>query len=99
MKKLLFKWAMSILKKNLEEGENLKPEHLVNLGWKKIPGYGTTMMVEPEIKDRDMVWIEFCGAYGRVDYYRVWHGRERTFIALKAKKAWFDAYYMLLKDN
>src|SRR5688572_14764686 len=66
--------------------EYLTPEYLIIKGWVKEGDF----FVEPNVKRRDKIWIQF-----EHHYFRVWHGEERTYIALESKRAWFDMYYLL----
>lgn len=98
MKKLIYKIAFKIIAKRLCCNETqLTPEYLFEKGW--IPELdlvrNKTFIVEPNIKDRDKVSIEFEAGKSR---YRVWHGKERTFIALETSIEWIEMY-MLLMDK
>lgn len=100
MKKIkheLLKWASSfdfiqklcialIFNRIVHETDRLIPEHLTEKGWIK-DGY---FYVEQNIKGRDKIWIQF-----ESHYYRVYHGENRTFIALERSKKWFEIYYLM----
>lgn len=96
MKKLLYKIAMRIVHKNLFSQNRLTAGYLISKGW--VLQFDETLRkdfyVEPNVKDRDTVWVEF-EAY----YYRVWHGREKTFIALQTSIEWLQMYMMLMNKN
>lgn len=98
MKKLrtiFFTLALRFLAKQVNgsgASHKLTPEYLFMNGW--VPFYDTqtekTFIVEPHVKDRDKIWVEF-----EHHYYRVWHGPAKTFIALKASLVWFQLYLLL----
>lgn len=98
MKKLIYKIAVKIIAKRLVwSNEILTPEYLFAKGW--VTEYDSIRekhyIVEPNIKGRDKVSIEFEA--GKI-WYRVWHGKDRTFIALDSSIEWFEMY-MLLMDK
>jgi len=68
----------------------LTKEHLVKDGWVLKDGY----YVEPDVKDRDMVSIKF-----EHHYYRVWHGQNKTFIALRSSLKWFELHMLMLENG
>ena|SRR5690606_32000696 len=68
----------------------LTPQHLESLGWINENGF----YIEPNIKERDKIWIQF-----EHHYYRVYHGERKTFISLQSRKEWFDTYYWLIGDS
>lgn len=74
-----------VLKQNL-----LTPEYLENKGWVKEG----ESWIEPYIKDRDKIWIDF-----EHHYFRIYHGKDKTFIGLKSKIEWFEMYYLLVNDS
>ena len=90
-----YKRACRIIVKRLRASSNkLTPEHLTGLGWVgKGQGYeyktDNTRYVEPLVKDRDKIIIEF-----EHHYYRVWHGSR--FIALETSVEWFEVFMMCL---
>ncbi len=86
-KRWVFELSLKIIANRIVHCQNLlTPEHLKEKGF--IQGEDGTFY-QPDIKDRDKIWIEF-----EHHYYRVWHGRERTFIALESKLEWFETYYL-----
>src|SRR5690606_5328017 len=77
------------------KGTQLLPSHLLNAGWKlefvkSGQGY-RAFYVEPSIKGRDKVWIEF-----EHHYYRVYHSESRVFIALESTIEWLQFYLFTL---
>lgn len=96
IKKFLFKKFLSFIDTQTRTIQApLTEDDLINLGWIRIfdDRVDKYYFIEPNIKERDKIWIEF-----EHHYYRVWHGRDKTFIALKINKEWFDVYYMLHKQ-
>lgn len=70
----------------------LTPEYLKEKGWVLAESLTSpNCWVEPNIKERDAIRVEF-----QSNYYRVWQGQDRTFIALESSQEWFDAYYLLV---
>ncbi len=97
MKKVFIQWmsnqnwiynlAVKLIANRIVHGQNqLTPKYLLDRGWVEEDGF----FVEPNIKDRDKIWIQF-----ESHYFRIWHGKERTFIGLESKVEWFDNYYLL----
>lgn len=68
----------------------LQPRHLIAMGWVEENGF----YFEPNVKSRDRISIQFEN-----HYYRVWHGTDMTFIALKSSLDWFYMYYLLVGSN
>lgn len=100
MKKLL-KWLSSfdrvyklclsvIANRIVHSNEYLTPHHLISRGFIQDGNY----FIEPNVKYRDKVWVQFEN-----HYFRIYHGPERTFIALESKKAWFENYYLLIHGD
>lgn len=94
LKKYIYELAVKVVNKRIEDKITpLSKQYLLDKGWdtewdevrKKL------FYIEPNIKDRDKISIEF-----EAHYYRVWHGKERTFIALESSQEWFDLYYSLI---
>jgi hypothetical protein len=87
------KWAYNlaqriIANKIIHHSCKLTPEYLINNGWvEDDDGYYS----EPNIKDRDKVWVIFYGSF-----YKVWYGSGKTFIAKESSKEWFEQYYLLI---
>ncbi len=79
-----------IFRKIIRSGNTLTAEYLLGKGWVKDGDY----YVESNIKDRDKVWI-------KIDhyYYRVFHGRTKTFIALESTIEWFELYYLIIHGD
>jgi hypothetical protein len=91
MKTILFKIILKVIDwLTHEKSTQLKPEHLTSKGWVLENGY----YVEPNIKGRDRIWIQF-----EHHYYRVYHGENRTFIDLKFQYEWLKLWLMLLNDG
>ena len=97
MKKVFIKWmssqnwiynlAVKLIANRIVHGQNqLTPKYLLDRGWIEEDGF----FVEPNIKDRDKIWIQFEN-----HYFRIWHGKERIFIGLESKVEWFENYYLL----
>lgn len=85
----------------IHSDEHLTPEHLEANGWtsgfvnessddKRIFWY------QPNIKERDRVSIEFADTLA---YYRVFHGENRTFIALESSIEWLELYLLLMDKH
>ena len=84
----IYNFAIKLMAHRIIRGDNpLRPEHLEIMGFVKDGDY----YVEPNIKLRDKVWVQF-----EAHYYRVFHGGDRTFIALQSRKEWFDNHYLLV---
>ncbi len=91
MKDKLFNWlykiAISVIIHNIvNDKERLTPEYLESKGWTFDNGF----WYETGMKDRDMIWVSFEN-----HYYRVWHGKNKTFIALETSKKWFELYWLM----
>lgn len=83
----IYKLAVKLISNRIVHGINrLTPEYLRDKGWMQEGEY----WVEPNIKDRDKIWIYF-----ESHYYRVLHGGHKTFIALESSLEWFENYYLL----
>lgn len=91
-KQWIYKLAVKLISNRIAHSLNsLTPEYLQNKGWIQEGEY----WVEPNIKDRDKIWVQF-----EYHYYRVRHGRDKTFIALESSLEWFQNYYLLVHvDN
>lgn len=79
-----------LMAKIIYNGQRLTPDYLQSKGWIFDGDY----WIMPLIKDRDKIWIQF-----ESHYYRVWHGKERVFIALEDSIEWVDAYCSLVWNN
>jgi len=95
IKQLIFKMCLSFVDAQTKcNNTPLTEDDLTDMGWIRLYEDRTDRyyFTEPNIKERDKIWIEFEN-----HYYRVYHGMDKTFIALRISKAWFDVYYMLHK--
>lgn len=85
-------WLEGIKHTVSSDDDGLSPDYLKSLGW--ITEFDDvlkkTFYIEPNIKKRDKISVEF-----EQEYYRVYHGKERTFIALETSLKWFQLHYML----
>ena len=93
----LYKKALKIISINiLTYGNKLTPDYLLKNGW--IIKFDTitkkSYYCEPNIKERDTIYIEF-----ESNYYRVWHGKAKTFIALESSIEWFECYYLIISSD
>lgn len=79
------RWLMT------SRGTQLVAERLMWAGWDPVSIDGRIFFIEPTVKIRDRVWIEFEN-----HYYRVYHGEKRTFIALESSKEWLQMYLFSL---
>lgn len=93
LKSVLYRWAVKRIQKSLiYKDTQLTPDMLTKSGWirEEDSVRNKTYYVEANIKERDKVSIEFEG-----HYYRVWHGKDRTFIALESSAEWLQMYLLL----
>lgn len=91
IKSWIYQKAIKVVAKRIVKEQNLlTPEYLLERGWVKEGIW----YVEPEVKDRDKIWIGFEN-----HYYMVWHGSDKTFIALESKVEWFELYYLCLNSD
>lgn len=93
IKQFIYNQAIKVIARKLVYSENrLTPKHLEDMGW--MPYFDDvrqkTFYCESDIKSRDRILVDFEN-----HYYRVWHGKDVTFIALETTKEWFDLYYMM----
>lgn len=92
LKNWAYRLAVKLIANRIVHGQNrLTRGYLMSKGWGLEDG---KYWVEKGIKDRDKIWIEF-----ESDYYRVWHGKERTFISLEISLEWFENYYLLANGD
>jgi hypothetical protein len=71
----------------MKEEVKFTPQYLIEKGFKEDEdGY----FVEPNLKDRDKIWVSFDRGC-----YRVWHGKDKTFITLHTKIEWFETCYLM----
>ena len=91
LKNYIYKFSVkSIMKRMVLDQNLLKPIHLKEMGWVKEG----TSWIEPNVKYRDKIWIDFEN-----HYFRVYHGKNKTFIALESKLEWFEMYYLLMHGD
>lgn len=93
MKNLIYKFAIKIIAKRLVYSKKvLTPGYLLAKGWIPKPDVvrNKTFYCEPNMKGRDVIFIDFENSY-----YRVWHSEAKTFIALESTIEWFELYYLL----
>ena len=87
IKSWIYRQAIKVIAKRIVKDSNLlTPQYLLERGWVEKDGYYT----EPNMKDRDLITIQF-----ESHYYRVWHSSKLTFIALESSVEWFELYYLL----
>jgi hypothetical protein len=89
--KWIYKLALSIICNRIIHQQNLlTPQYLIDKGWIEKDGF----YFEPNTKDRDKIWIQFENTY-----FRVWHGKEKTFIGLESKVEWFETYFLMMHSD
>ena len=95
MKKLIYYFCFwrSIVKRIINSTTPLTPQYLIERGWVKEFNevLQKTFYVEPNIKDRDKIYVEFEN-----HCYRIWHSDKLTFIALERSIEWFEFYQLLV---
>ncbi len=74
----------------IRETNKLTPNDLLIKGWVNEKGYYTQSL---EVKVTHKIYIEF-----EHHYYRLYYGPNKTFIALRDNKEWFEMFYMLVND-
>ena len=90
-KSWIYRLSMKLIANRIVWGNNiLTPKYLLDRGFIEQDGF----YFEPEIKDRDLITIQF-----EHHHYRVWHSKNKTFIALKSSIEWFETYYLLVHDS
>lgn len=90
--KWIYKFAVKLIANRIENSKvRLSRSYLVTHGWQVED---EKYWVQDGIKYRDKIWIEF-----EYDYYRVFHGEDRTFIALESSFEWFENYYILVHGD
>jgi len=95
MKKALLKTIIKIAHWLMTtKGTQLIPNRLIRAGWEVEHVGHRTFYIEPIIKRRDKVWVEF-----EHHYYRVYHGEDRTFVALESSLEWLQFYLFSLDKN
>ena len=90
IRNFIYKLARKVIFKRLIHGHRLTPYYLTHRGWIKKDG----CYIEPIVKDRDRVSIEF-----EYHYYRVRHSADKTFIALESTVEWLEMYMLLLDKH
>jgi hypothetical protein len=85
--------------KNIQVGINtsetpLTPYILVKNGWERRTENDKVYYIQPYMKDRDRVYIEF-----ESHYYRVWHSHRKTFISVQTHVEWLLLYLLLQNPN
>lgn len=85
-----------LVKQLINSKTKLTKEYLESLNY--VPHYikelDKTFWCDPDVKDRDLIWVEFEN-----NYYRVYHSKDKTFIALEKSKEWFDLYTALVHNE
>ena len=97
IKNFFYKLALKFIANQIINSKTrLTVEYLIKNGWRTEYDKITdkTFYVEPNIKDRDKVSVEF-----ESHYYRVWHGRERTFVALETSVEWLQLHLLLIDKH
>ena len=83
----IYRLAVKIIANRIvHKSARLTTEYLIQSGWTEEDGYYS----EPNIKERDRIWIKFEG-----HFYRAYYGRYKTFIALETSLEWFNLFYLL----
>jgi len=87
VKDLIYRKAIKVIAVRLVNSTTqLTPQYLLERGWIEKDGCYS----EPNMKDRDLITIQFEN-----HYYRVWRSSKLTFIALESSVEWFEMYYLL----
>ena len=85
-KNWIYELALRVIAKRIVHSQNLlRPNYLIEKGWVEEDGF----YFELNTKDRDKIWIQFEDRY-----FRVWHGKEKTFIGIESKVEWFETYLL-----
>lgn len=83
----IYRLAVKIIANRIvHKSTKLTPEYLTQSGWTEEDGYYS----EPNIKERDRIWIKF-----EAHYFRAYYGRYKTFVALETSLEWFSLFYLL----
>jgi hypothetical protein len=91
IKKWLYNFSKKIIFRRIVLDDNLlTPNYLENKGWVKDGNTWT----EPNVKQRDKIWIEFEN-----HYFRCFIGKDKTFVGLESSEEWFDMFYLLLHGD
>lgn len=51
---------------------------------------------EPNVKGMDKIWVKF---FENDSYYKLYHGKEKTFITLETSVKWFMTYFYLINKE
>ncbi|MCE3278053.1 MAG: hypothetical protein K0S44_244 [Bacteroidetes bacterium] len=97
IKNWIYNTAVKVIAKRIVHSENrLTPEYLLSKGWitERDEVRDKTFYVEPNIKKRDKISIDF-----EKHSYRLWHGPDRTFIACESSVEWFEIYYLMAHSD
>ncbi len=90
IKNFFYKLAIHFIARKLKNGTTLTPNHLIDRGWHfEVDHLDRGICTEPNIKDRDRVQVIF-----EAHYYRVYHGKERTYIACETTVEWLELYLL-----
>ncbi len=88
LKNWAYRLAVKLIANRIVHGGNkLTPHYLKSNGWIEEGEF----WVQPDIKDRDKIWI-----LPGDNYYRVFHGGDKTFIALEGSTEWLEIYQLLV---
>jgi hypothetical protein len=83
----IYRLAVKIIANRIvHENARLTTEYLIQRGWTEEDGYYS----EPNIKERDRVWIKFEG-----HFYRAYYGRYKNYISSETSLEWFNHFYLL----
>lgn len=92
MRKLLIKITKFLIEYCIiNSTTKLTREYLLNRGWMFEEFNNEIYWVEKHIKERDKIFIKFDGGF-----YRIYHGKNKTFIGLENSLEFFEIYYSLL---
>lgn len=69
----------------------LTEKYLLSKGWICEKVGDNIYYVEKDIKERDKIWVLF-----KENYYMVYYGKDRTFIALNAGLEWFEVFCLVV---
>jgi hypothetical protein len=91
LKNWAYKLAVKLIANRIVHGGNkLTTYYLRSNGWVEEGDF----WVKPDVKDRDKVWI-----LPGDNYYRVFHGKDKTFIALESAREWLELHYLLIHSD
>jgi len=72
---------------------HLTPTNLIENDWLMDDN---NYWYEPNIKERDRIWIKF-GENGK--YYQIYHGGDKTYMGLKSSVDWFLLYFLIMNEE